>query len=134
MDSSSVATVALVVLAGVSLVWTIGVWLALSEFRQLSRRLEEVLRAVDLELGPLVRETRETLQRVNAMAQGIGESNARLQDALGSFQQAGQNVRVTTEAVRTVFGSRLIPVASLMAGVRAGVKLLWRRYAHRREA
>jgi len=132
--SSDVATVALVVLAGVSLLWTVGLLLILRELRGLSLRLQESLRTVEREVPPLVQETRETLRRLNAMAQGIGDSNARLQDALGSFQQAGQNVRVTTEAVRTVFGSRLVPVATLMAGVRAGVRLLWRRYARRREA
>jgi hypothetical protein len=41
---------------------------------------------------------------------------------------------VTTGAIRAVFGSRLIPVASVLAGVRAGVKTLWKRYRGRRES
>jgi uncharacterized protein YoxC len=125
MDAS---TVALVVLAGVSLLWTLGLLLALVELRQLSQRIQTSLHALELEVIPLARETRDAIQRLNQITQGVEKTNARLQDAAGAFQQAGENVRMTTETVRAVFGSRLIPVAGVMAGVRAGVKMLWRWY------
>ncbi len=124
----SVGVVALVVLAGVSLLWTVGLLLAFMELRQLSQRLQETLRALEMELLPLAREARDALRRLNEVTRGVETSNAKLQDALGAFQQAGQNVQKTTEVLRAVFGSRFIPMAGLVAGVRAGVKLLWKRY------
>jgi uncharacterized protein YoxC len=124
-----VSTVALVILAGVSLLWTIGFILALVELRQLSQRIQTSLHALELEILPLARETREAVQRLNQVTQGVEKTNARLQDAVGAFREAGENVRITTEAVRAVFGSRLIPVAGALAAVRAGVKMLWKRYA-----
>lgn len=125
------AEIALVVLAGVSLLWTVGLVLALVELRQLSARLQEFLRVVDQELRPLAAEARVALANLNQVTQDVRESNLRLQGALGSFRQAGDNVRLTTEAFRSIFGTRLIPIAGLAAGVRAGAKLLWNRYTHR---
>ena len=128
MDSAGVGAVALVVLAGVSLLWTLGLLLAFMELRQLSQRIQETLRVLEMEILPLARDARETIHRLTQLSLGLEGSNAKLQDALGAFQQAGQNVQKTTEVVRAVFGSRLIPMAGVMAGVRAGVKMLWRLY------
>lgn len=125
---SSLATVALTVLAGVSLLWTLGLLLALVELRQLSQRLQGSLRTLELEAVPLAREAREAIQRLNQVTLGVEATNAKLQDALGEFQRAGQNVRMTTETVRAVFGSRLIPMAGVMAAIRTGVKMLWKQY------
>jgi uncharacterized protein YoxC len=133
MDNG-VATVALAVLAGVSLLWTLGLLLAFMELRQLSQRIQEALRTLELELLPLARETREALRRLNQVSLGVEASNAKLQDALEAFQRAGQNVQMTTEALRAVFGSRLIPMAGVLAGVRAGVRLLWKTVRERRKA
>jgi len=127
MDNS-VATVALVVLAGVSVVWTVVLAQAGRDFRRMAQRTQESLRLLEQDLLPLLREAREAVQRLNQITLGVQESNARLQAALGAFQQAGQNVRVTTETVRSVLGSRLIPVAGVMAGLRAGANMLWKRY------
>ncbi len=122
----SVGAVALVVLAGVSLLWTVGLLLVFMELRQLSQRAQETLRALEMELLPLAREAREALRRLNEVTLGVEANNAKLKDALGAFQQAGQNVQKTTEVLRAIFGSRFIPMAGIVAGVRAGVKLLWR--------
>jgi len=128
MDNSSTAIVALAVLTGVILLWTLGLLLAFMELRQLSQKIQESLRSLEMELVPLARDAREAIHRLSQVSLGVEASNARLQDALGAFQQAGHNVQKTTEVVRAVFGSRLIPVAGIVAGVRAGVKMLWRHY------
>jgi len=127
MDNS-VATVALVVLAGVSVIWTVVLAQACRDFRRMAQRTQETLRLLEQDLLPLLREAREAVQRLNQITLGVQESNARFQTALGAFQQAGQNVRATTETVRSVLGSRLIPVAGVMAGIRAGANMLWKRY------
>jgi hypothetical protein len=132
MESS--LTAAVWVLAVVSVLWTVGLILAIAELRRLSGRLQEFLRVVEQEFRPTVQEAREVMRNVNRAVQGVSESADRLQGALATFQQAGENVRVTTEAIRGVFGSRLIPVASLLAGLRAGGRMLWTRYMRRRAA
>ena len=124
----TVGVIALAVLAGVSLLWTVGLLLVFMEFRQLSQRLQETLRSLEMELLPVTREAREAIHRLNQVSLGVEASNAKFQDALGAFRQAGHNVQRTTEAVRAVFGTRLIPVAGVVAGVRAGVKMLWTLY------
>ncbi len=129
----SVGMVALAVLGGVSLLWTLGLLVALMEIRQLSQKIQESLRTLEMELVPLAREAREAIRRLNEVSLGFEASNAKLQGALGAFQHAGQNIQMTTEAVRAVFGSRLIPVAGVVAGVRAGVKLLWKTVRERRK-
>jgi hypothetical protein len=53
--------------------------------------------------------------------------------ALLKLEQAGENVRATTGKVRNLLGSRFIPALSLLAGVRAGTKVLWDVYTHRRK-
>jgi hypothetical protein len=131
--SSELGVAALVIMAAVSVVWTAMLVAALLEFRRLSWRLHEFIRVVEMELKPAVAEAREALRGAQRATQGVVETTARLQESVSAFQQAGENVRVTTEAIRSVFGSRLIPVASVLAGLRTGGKVLWKMYMRRRE-
>jgi len=52
---------------------------------------------------------------------------------MAAVEEAGENLRMTTGTIRAVFGSRLIPIAGVLAGVRAGLKFLWKQYTRRRE-
>jgi sensor c-di-GMP phosphodiesterase-like protein len=130
---SPLAEAALVVLAVVGLVWTAVLLPVLLELRRASLRLQEFIRTFELELRPLVQEGREGLRSVNKAAQAVADNSARLTGAVAAMEQAGENLRVTTGAIRAVFGSRLIPVASMLAGVRAGLKALWKHYPRRRQ-
>jgi hypothetical protein len=132
--SSEIAVAALVVMAVVSVVLAALLVAALLEFRRLSWRLQEFIRVVEMELKPAVAEAREALRSAQRATEGVAETAARLQESVSAFRQAGENVRVTTEAIRSVFGTRLIPVAGVLAGLRAGGKILWKRYMRRREA
>jgi ABC-type transporter Mla subunit MlaD len=132
MENSSL-TIAVWVLAAVSLLWTIMFALAATELRRLSWRLQEFIRVVEMELKPAVEETREAVRNINQAAQGVTETTGRLQESLAAFHRAGENVRLTTETIRGVFGRRLIPLASVLAGLRAGGKILWKLYTRRRE-
>ncbi|MBI4736602.1 MAG: DUF948 domain-containing protein [candidate division NC10 bacterium] len=128
------AVAALVVLAVVSVVWTALLIPVLLEFKRASWRLQEFIRTLELDLRPVLHEAREGIREMTKAAQGVAESTARLRGAMAAMEEAGENLRVTTGAIRAVFGSRLIPVASVLAGVRAGVKTLWKRYRQRRES
>jgi len=132
--NSSLAVASLVVLAVVSVLWTVLLVAVLLELRRVSWRLQEFIRTVELDLRPVLQQAREGIQSAAQAAHAVAEGTARLRGAVAAFEDAGENIRVTTEVIRAVFGSRLIPLASVLAGVRVGVKTLWRQYRRRREA
>jgi uncharacterized protein YoxC len=129
-----VATTALVVLAVVSLLWTVLLVAVLLELRRLSWRLQEFIRTLELDLRPVLQEAREGVRTAAKAAQEVADGTARLRGTMAALQDAGDNIRVTTDVIRAVVGSRLIPVASVLAGLRVGVNTLWRRYRRRRES
>ena len=132
MDTVGVA--ALVVLAVVSLLWTALLIPALLELRRAAWRLQEFIRTLELDLRPVIQEAREGVRTAAKAAQEVADGTARLRGTIAAVEQAGENIRMTSAAIRAVFGSRLIPIASLLAGLRAGVKFLLRQYTQRREA
>ena len=131
---NTVATTALVVLAVMTLLWTILLIPALLELRRASWRLQEFIRTLELDLRPVIQEVREGVRAAAKAAQEVANGTARLRGAMTAVEEAGENLRMTTGAIRAVFGSRLIPIAGVLAGVRAGVKFLWKQYTRRREA
>lgn len=124
---------ALVVMAVVSLLWTALLIPVLLEMRRASWRLQEFIRSVEMELRPLIQEARQAIKNVEHAAQGVAEGATRLRGAFSAMEEAGENLRATTGVIRAVFGSRLIPAASVLAGLRVGLKMLWKRYPRRRE-
>lgn len=131
---NTVATTALVVLAVMSLLWTILLIPALLELRRAAWRLQEFIRTVELDLRPAIQEARDGVRAATKAAQDVANGTARLRGAMAAVEEAGENLRMTTGTIRAVFGSRLIPVAAVLAGVRAGGKFLWKQYTRRREA
>ncbi len=128
-----VATTALVVLAVINLLWTILLIPALLELRRAAWRLQEFIRTLELDLRPVMQEARDGVRAATKAAQEVANGTARLRGAMAAMEEAGENLRMTTGTIRAVFGSRLIPIASVLAGVRAGAKFLWKRYTRRRE-
>jgi hypothetical protein len=130
---NTVATTALVVLAVVSLLWTIALVPALLELRRAAWRLQEFIRTLELDLRPVIQEARDGVRSATKAAQEVANGTARLRGAMAAVEEAGENLRMTTGTIRAVFGSRLIPIAGVLAGVRAGLKFLWKHYTRRRE-
>ncbi len=130
---NALGVAALVVLAVVSLLWTVLLIAVLLELRRASWRLQEFIRTLELDLRPVLQEAREGVRTAAKAAQGVADGAARLRGAMAALEDAGANIRVTTDVIRAVFGSRLIPVAGVLAGIRVGVKTLWRRYRRRRD-
>ncbi|MBP1778840.1 MAG: hypothetical protein H6Q86_4851 [candidate division NC10 bacterium] len=126
------AVAALVVLAVVSVLWTIMLVIVTSELRRASGRLQEFIRSLELELKPTIQQAREAIRTLTRAAQGAAEGTERVRGALATLAAAGDNIRATTRAVRSVVGSRLLPVASLVAGVRVGANVLWKLSTQRR--
>jgi len=126
------AVASLVVLAVVSVLWTIMLVIVTSELRRASGRLQEFIRSLELELKPTIQQAREAIRTLTRAAQGAAEGTERVRGALATLAAAGDNIRATTRAVRSVVGSRLLPVASLVAGVRVGANVLWKLSTQRR--
>jgi hypothetical protein len=130
---SELAIGSLVVLAAMSVVWTIVLVAVALELRRASWRLQEFIRSVELELKPTMQEAREAVRHLSRAAQGAAEGAERVRGTLVKLEEAGDNIRATTSVIRAVLGSRFIPVASLLVGMRAGVKALWKQYTGRRK-
>jgi uncharacterized protein YoxC len=129
----AVAVGALVVIAVMLVLWTVLLIPALLEVRRAAWRVQELIRTLEIELKPVLSDARETLRTAARAAGDVADGTARLRGTLGALEKAGDNVRATTDTVRAVFGSRLIPVAVLLAGMRGGGKYLWRHLTRRRE-
>ena len=132
MDGLAVAS--LVVLAVVSVIWTVMLVSVGLELRRASWRVQEFIRSLELELKPTIQEAREAIRNLHRASQGVADGTERVRGALAKLEQAGENVRATTGSIRAVLGSGFIPAASLLAGVRAGTKMLWKLYSRRRDA
>ena len=65
--------------------------------------------------------------------QAVADGAAHLRGAMAAMEEAGGNLRATTGVLRAIFGSRLIPVAGILVGVRAGIRTLLKQYGRRRE-
>ncbi len=130
---NGLAVASLVVLAVVSVIWTVALVAVALELRRASWRLQEFIRSVELELKPTMQEAREAVRTLNRAAQGAADSTERVRGALIKLEQAGENVWATTGSIRRMLGSRFIPAVSLLAGVRAGTRVLWEFYTRRRK-
>jgi len=128
----NLGSVSLAVLAAVSLLWTLMLILVMVELRHLSWRLQEFIRSLEMELKPAIVEAREAIRNLTQVAHGVADTTTRLQRPLGALEEAGENIRITTGVLRSVFGSRMIPVAGLVAGLRTGLKVLWQLQKRRK--
>ena len=126
------AVAALVVLAVVSVLWTIMLVIVTSELRRASGRLQEFIRSLELELKPTIQQAREAIRTLNRVAQGAAEGTERVRGTLATLEAVGGTIRATTRAVRSAVGSRVLPVAALVAGVRVGANVLWKLSTQRR--
>jgi hypothetical protein len=129
---NGLAVAALVVLAVVSVLWTIVMVIVTAELRRASWRLQEFFRSLELELHPTIQQAREAIRTLHRVGQGAADGMERVRGTLATLDKAGDTIRATTRAVRSGSGALLIPVAGLLAGVRVGANVLWKLYTQRR--
>jgi hypothetical protein len=129
---SDLAVAALVVMAAVSLLWTVVLGVLTLEFFRLFRRGDELLRIVEVELRPVLQDVREVLRKAQTLADGAAESTERIRSTLARLQGTAENVRSATGRMRAAVTPRFLPAASLLAGVTTGAKVLWKLYRGRR--
>jgi len=129
---TGLAVVALVVLAVVSVLWTIMMVIVTSELRRASWRLQKFIRSLDLELHPTIQQARGAIRTLNRSVQGAADGMERVRGTLATLDKVGDTIRATTSVVRSGSGALLIPVAGLLAGVRVGANVLWKLNTQRR--
>ena len=81
---NSVGVGALVVLAVVSVVWTVLLIPALLELRRASWRLQEFIRTLELELLPTLQEAREGIRSMRQASQAVADGAAHLRGAMAA--------------------------------------------------
>ncbi len=125
-------TVSLAVIAAMTLFWTLGLVVVLLLVRRLATRTQEFMRMVEFEIRPVMQDVRDMVRTASKLTTEVAHESLRLRGVMTSVEEAGENLRMTTNTIRAVFGSRLIPIAGMLAGMRGGVKYLWKQYSHRR--
>jgi hypothetical protein len=131
---NGIGVASLAVLAVMSVIWTIVLVVVALEVRRASARLQEFIRSLEIELKPTMHEARDAVHTFGQAAQRAAESTERIRTTLVKLERVGDHLRATTGNIRSLFAPRLIPLASLLAGVRAGSKILWKLYTRGREA
>jgi len=131
---NELAVGSLVTLAVMSVVWTIVLVAVALELRRASWRLQEFIRSLELELKPTVQEAREAFRTLQRASQAAVDTTERVRGALLKLERVGEGVCAATGTIRGLVGSRFIPVFSVLAGVRAGTKMLWKLSRARRES
>ena len=94
----------LVVLAVVSVLWTVMMVIVTLELRRASGRLQEFIRSLELELKPTIQQTREAIRTLNRVAQGAAEGRAGARHPREARSGRGQH---PGHGPRGAFGSRL---------------------------
>ena len=129
---NGLAVASLVVLAVVSVLWTIMMVIVTSELRRASWRLQTFIRSLELELHPTIQQARGAIRTLNRSVQGAADGMEWVRGTLATLDKAGDTIRATTRVVRSGSGALLIPVAGFLAGVRVGANVLWKLNTQRR--
>ncbi|HTX53525.1 MAG TPA: hypothetical protein VMD08_08940 [Candidatus Baltobacteraceae bacterium] len=129
---SELAVAALVIMAAVSLLWTVVLAVVSMNLFRLFRRGDDLLRVVEVELRPVLQDLREVLRKAQKVADGAAESTERVRSTLERLQGTAENLRNATGKIRAVISPRFLPAASLLAGITTGTKVLWKLYRGRR--
>ena len=107
MDGLAVAS--LVVMAVMSVIWTVVLVAVGLELRRASWRLQEFIRTLELELKPTMQEAREAIRNLQRAAQGAAEGTERVRSALTKLEQAGENIRATTGSIQPSWNDTSAP-------------------------
>jgi hypothetical protein len=127
---------ALVILAVVASLWTVAaivlgsvVYINLSRS---TRRIDGLLRDIELHLGPALLDLRETLRNVNKTSAGVADGVAQAGKTFEAIGDLGKTLHGANTVLRAALGPSVTVAASLLVGARAGFRVLARRLFRRR--
>ena len=120
---NNVAVIALVVMAAVNLLWGLVALVVLSRVFRLFRRSQSVVEMVQNELRPCVNKAHEILRKASRVADRVIEKADRVQAIISRVETTTAQVWNGADGARLAVHEQLIPVKSLWAGVRAGLRV-----------
>lgn len=128
--------IALAVLAGLACVWTLAVIVlgvpALLQLAQTARRLDGLLRDIELNLGPALVELREMMRHLNKASAGVADGVAQVGRTFEAVGELSKTIQGANKLVRAAFGPSVTVTAGVIAGLKVGGRMLLRRLFSRR--
>lgn len=127
---------ALIVLAGAAVVWTVAAgalgFVLYINLSRSTRRIDNLLREIELNLGPALLDLRETLRNVNKTSAGVADGVAQAGKTFEAIGDLGKTLHRANTVLRAALGPGVTVAASLLLGARACVRVLARRLFRRR--
>ncbi len=128
--------IALVVIAVAACVWTIAaaglaILMALSLSRY-GRRVDSLLREIELNLGPALLDLRETLRNVNKTSASVADGVAQAGRTFEAVGELGKTLQGANAVLRAALGPGVTLAGSFIVGAKAGFRVLARRLFRRR--
>lgn len=131
--------IALTVLAVLAVLWTlaglavllVGIPLLL-RLRRTAERADALLREAEVHLGPALAEFREMARHLNKASAGVADGVAQVGRTFEAVGELGKTLHGANAVLRAALGPGVTLVGGLIAGVKAGGRVLLRRLFRRR--
>jgi ABC-type transporter Mla subunit MlaD len=128
--------VALGILALLACVWTFAVVIIgipmLLRLAQTLRRVDNLIRDAELNLGPALIEFRDMMRNLNKASAGVADGVAQAGHAFEAVGELGKTLHGTNRVLRAALGPSVTVTAGFLAGMRAGGRVLLRQFFARR--
>jgi len=128
--------IALAVLAVLACVWTLAVVLIcipmLMRLSQTMRRMDALVRDIEINLGPTLVEVREMMRNLNKASAGVAEGVAHAGRTFEAVGELSKTIHGANKLLRAAFGPGVTVTAGVIAGLKAGGRVLLRRFFSRR--
>ncbi len=128
--------IALSVLAVLATVWTLAAVLVgvpiLFRLRRIAERADNLMREAEFHLGPAQADLREMARNLNKASAGVADGVAQVGRTFEAVGELGKTLQGANAVIRAVLGPGVTLAAGLIAGVKAGGRVLLRRLFRRR--
>lgn len=128
--------IALGLLAVLAVLWTLAVVLVgiplLFRLRRTAERADNLLREAELHVGPTLAEFREMARNLNKASAGVADGVAQVGRTFEAVGELGKTLHGVNAVLRAALGPGVTLVGGLIAGVKAGGRVLLRRLFRRR--
>lgn len=104
----------------------------LIQLRRTARQAEDFLRAIELELRPVMVEAKDAIRNLNRVSDQVNNGLGKVGGTIDAIAEAGQTVRDANQVVQQFIVPKLITSAAFTTGLRVGLKTLIVRLMGRR--
>ncbi|HEY7678009.1 MAG TPA: DUF948 domain-containing protein [Candidatus Methylomirabilis sp.] len=104
----------------------------LIHLRRSVERVDRLLQEAEVHLGPVLAESRETARNLNKASAGVADGVAQVGRTFEAVGELGKTLQGANAALRAALGPGVILMGGLIAGVKAGGRVLLRQLFRRR--